>query len=297
MVTETEIDKLLATTASLLDNVYTFNCSGHKMPGKSHRGAAVAHQDTLERRNDFLKELKNTMCSWVFSKQKYNELFRIEFEERGQDIQNASSHIQSLVAEKFRKGHPQGQFGELLLFNLLQHFFKAAPILRKMSITTNPAIERHGSDAIHFRPINGKNVVFLGEAKTYASRYRFKVALDDSVESILKAYANFSNELNLYVYDDFIENDFFEIARQIKINKLPNVVYELVCIISYQENDKKKNGESQQEIEKAIEKAVNSNLLNYQNDYSHIDPNAISKIHFILFPFWELESLLNGFDL
>ncbi len=266
------------------------------MPGISHRGAAVAHQDTHERKDDFLRELKNTMCSWVYSKKKYNELFQKELKERGADVQNATSHLQSLVNEKFRQGYPQGQFGELLLFNLLQHFFKAAPLLRKMPITTNQAIERHGADAIHFRPINGKNIVFLGEAKTYSSKYKFKSALDDAVESVLNSYANFHKELSLYVYDDFIEDDLREIASQIKRNKLPNVVFELTCIVSYQENEKKKNGKSQSEIESSIVEAVTSHIKKYQSEYNHLDQISLGKIHFIFFPFWDLEKLLTGFD-
>lgn len=266
------------------------------MPGISHRGAAVAHQDTLERKDDFLRELKNTMCSWVYSKKKYNEIFQIELHERGLDIQNASSHLQSLVREKFRKGYPQGQFGELLLFNLLQHFFKAAPLLRKMPITTNQAIERHGADAIHFRPSNGKNVIFLGEAKTYSSRYKFKAALDDAIESILNSLENFSNELNLYVYDDFIEENLQEIASQIKRNKLANVVFELVCVISYQESDKNKDGKSQVEIEKSIEDSVRSHLIKHQDGYKHLDQTKLGKVHFVFCPFWDFDKLLNGFD-
>lgn len=296
MVTEVEIDALLASTDSLLNNVFTFNCTGHSMPGNSHRGAAVAHQDTLERKDDFLRELKNTMCAWVYSKNKYNKIFLDEMAVRGADVQNVSSHLQFLVREKFRKGYPQGQFGELLLFNFLQHFFKAAPLLRKMPITTNQAIERHGADAIHYRPQGGKNLVFIGEAKTYSSKYRFKSALDDSVDSVIKSFLNLGNELNLYINDDFIEDNLREIAGHIKRNTLPNVVYELVCIISYQENEKSKTGTCQSEIEKSIEDAVTSHILKHQGDLGHIDQGTLGKIHFIFFPFWEFDKLLNGFD-
>lgn len=64
------------------------------------------------------------------------------------------------MALKFRKGCPQGQYGELLLFNFIQHFFKAAPLLRKMPITTNPGLERHGADAIHYLD-NGDEQIFF----------------------------------------------------------------------------------------------------------------------------------------
>lgn len=296
MVTEAEIDALLASTDSLLLNVFTFQCTGHSMPGTSHRGAAVAYQDILERKDDFLRELKNTMCSWVYSKKRYNDLFQAELKERGWDVQNAGAHLQTLARQKFRTGYPQGQFGELLLFNLLQHYFRAVPLLRKMRITTNPGLERHGTDAIHFRPANGQNFVYLGEAKTYSSKYKFKSALDDAVESMLNSFAKFSTELNLYVYDDFIEDELQEIAGKIKRNTLPNVVYELVCIISYEENEKKKAGKGQAEIEASIRNAVDSHILKHQGDFAHLDQVSLSRIHFIFFPFWELDKLLSEFD-
>ena len=296
MISEADIDSLLVCTDPLLHNVYTFDCSGHAMPGKSHRVAAIAHQDVFERRVDFLRELRNTVSSWVYSKKKYTQLYNDELAARGYDVQNVASHIQSLISEKFRKGYPQGQFGELLLFNLLQHFFKAAPMLRKMPITTNPSVERHGADAIHFRPSGGKNIVFIGEAKTYSSKYKFKNALDDAVESILKAAIGFASELNLYVYDDFIDEDLREVAAKIKRNTLEDVVFELVCIVSYSENDKSKTGKTQREIEECIEKCVVGQLNKHAAAYSHHDPIAFGKIHFVICPFWDFGKLLEGFD-
>lgn len=295
VLSETQVDALLANTAELFLNIYSFACSGHSLPGKSHRGAAIAHQDIRERREDFIRELRNTMCSWVFSKAKYEAIFRRTLELRNQDMQNATSHIQALVSEKFRKGFPQGQFGELLLFNFIQNVFKAPPMLRKMSITTNAAIERHGADAIHYRPIAGRNLVFLGEAKSYSSKYKFGEALSASVESALNTLENLSSELNLYVYEDFVDEPLRDIARQIRENALPNVVFELVCIVSYAETSDKA-GANQAEIESKIEAILNERLKTHSALLSGKDPLVLQRIHFICLPFWNFDALLMEFD-
>lgn len=297
MISESDIDALLASTNSLFQNIYSFDCTGHSMPGKTHRGAAIAHQDVLERRADFSRELRNTMSAWVYSKKKYQQILSQELIERNQDLQNAVSHINALVAEKFRKGFPQGQFGELLLFNLIQHYFRAVPLLRKMPLTTNPAVERHGADAIHFRPSNTQNIVFIGEAKSYSSSYKFKTALDDAITSILKTFNGISTELGLYVYDDFIDETLQAVARQIKTNTLPNVVYELVCLVSFTETDKKKNGATQNEIEDSIQKVVNEHLTKHQTSYGSLDQVTLGKIHFVILPFWDFDKLLEEFNL
>ncbi len=295
VLTEKDIDDLLAQNDELFLNIYSFQCSGHALPGKSHHGAAIAYQDIVERRQDFLRELKITMCSWIYSKQKYKEIYDAEFARRGESHQNASSAIHALVREKFRKGKPQGQFGELLLFNFIQHLFKAVPILRKMNLTTNPAVERHGADAIHYRPRTGEHVVYLGEAKSYASKYKFSEALEASVDSVLRTLENLSSELGLYVYEDFIDECLRNIARDIKSNNLSGVVFELVCVVSYSET-KNRSGSSQNEITERIKDIVNARLKQYENLLAKKDQIRIGRIHFVLVPFWDFEALLTEFD-
>lgn len=295
MLNEEMVEELLAKNDELFQNIYSFKCSGHAFPGKSHLGAAIAHQDIVERRQDFLRELKITMCSWIYSKKKYKEIYDAEFSRRGECHQNASSAIQALVRDKFRKGKPQGQFGELLLFNFIQHFFRAVPLLRKMKLTTNPAVERHGADAIHYRPRDGEHVVYLGEAKSYVSKYKFAEAVEASVDSIIGTLGNLSSELGLYIYEDFIDESLIAVARGIKTNSLSGVTFELVCVVSYSETDKR-SGSSQSEIAMKIESIVNSRLKQYEKLLEGKDQIRVGRIHFVLVPFWDFDELLMEFD-
>jgi len=295
MLSEAELDGLLSSTSALFANIHLFDIDPCDFGGKSHTGCSIAHQDLIERRDDFIRELRNTMSSWVYSKARYADLFNEALKNRGMDPQNASSQLQELVRSKFRRGFPAGQFGELLLFNLIQRFFKAPPVLRKMALTTNPKIERHGADAVHFRAVDSKNVVYLGEAKTYSSKYAFNEAVRDAVDSALASFVAFQNELNLYVYDDLVADELRPIAKLIKDNSLPDYRMEVVCVVSYDENASKV-GASKDEIHHAIEAIVTARLKKLKLQLGGQSGEIFKRIHFFFLPFWELSKVLAEFD-
>ena len=60
-----------------------------------------------------------------------------------------------------------------------------------MRITTSKSHERFGADAIHYKIENGKNIIVLGEAKTYTSEYKFNEAFEDALNSILFPQINY----------------------------------------------------------------------------------------------------------
>lgn len=291
-----QIAEMLANTDRFFANVHHFECALHSIPGKSHRGATITHQDLSERRADFVRELRNTMSAWVFSKQHYKQIFEKEVAARGGDIQNAASNIHEIVHERFRKGHPNGQFGELLLFNFIQHFFKAAPLLRKMQLTTNPKIERHGADAIHYYPDGDKHKIYVGEAKTYASKYKFNEALTSAINSAFDGFQNLSSELSLYIYNDFIEPALHPVAQGVRDNTLPGIQYELVCVVSYAETSTK-SAADEATIKSRIEKILNDRMASYD-----MTPHAakcqvtLGRFHYFVLPVWELDKILVEFD-
>jgi hypothetical protein len=295
LITSADIAEQLANTQGVLSTIHHFQCTPVCLPGKSSRGAAINYSDLVERRSDFVRELKSSICNWVYSKAKFRSILQAELAVRGDDFANAASHVIDLARAKFRRGYPQGQFGELLLFNFLEHFFKAPPLLRKMPITTNPAIERHGADAIHVGLETGNPVIYLGEAKTYESTYQFNTALRAAVTSILDSHSKLQSELDLYVYDDFIEAPFKELAEQIKRNAIAYQI-ELVSIVSYEET-KKVQGPNEQQIKKRIESIIADRIGAIDTSlFSDLNPHIVSRMHFFLLPFWKLDELLVEFD-
>ncbi|QDE40376.1 DUF1837 domain-containing protein [Luteibacter pinisoli] len=296
MISEQELDNLLSSTDKLFSNIYAFSLDPCDFGGKSHSGCAIAHQDLLERRVDFLRELRNTMSAWVYSKNKFAALFNEALANRNLDLQNATAQLNELVRSKFRRGYPAGQFGELLLFNLLQRFYKAPPILRKMPLTTNPKIERHGADAIHYRRSGNLNIVYLGEAKTYSSKNSFSKAVGDAIESTYGSYLGFQNELNLYVYDDLVADELLPVAKAVKENALDDFVLEAVCIISYDEQTQKV-GETEADLHDCIEALVAKRLAALKTKHGDgVNGPIFRRMHFYFLPFWGLKNLLEEFD-
>ncbi|WP_435255514.1 HamA C-terminal domain-containing protein [Tenacibaculum sp. A30] len=293
---EKDIQSLLSHTDSLLNQTFWFSQKFKIKPDKEHFATSITYTDVLERRNDFINCLLSTINSFVYSKRKSSELINKFFEETS-DFGNASAKLTFNAKKKFRPGHPQGQFGELLLFNFIQHFFSATPVLRKMSITTSNKHERFGADAIHYKiNSNGENVFFLGESKCYKTKYKFKSAFKDSLNSISKSFEEINDELDLYLYEDgMIDGNLVEIVEKLKSNTLSNVKFELVCIIIYHETreiDKTNETEIKERIKEIIEekfKSVGDEV------YDKIDKGVLERINYIVFPVWKLDNLLDEF--
>lgn len=302
MLNENDINARLTPNDALFNNIYIIQQKFNIVPDKdSHYGASIDYQDISELRNEFLTELYNSIVDWVYSSDKYKEL-REAAMKMGRSEAAAHAEVQRKAREKFRGNHTveellmQGQLGELLLFHFIQRCQKAVPLLRKMKITTSAHHERFGADAIHFKYENGKPLIILGEAKTYTSQYKFNVAFENAVNSILTTYKNHKEELNLYVHEDFLDKEMNEIAEAYLNNKLEGVEIHLVSIVVYDETANL-NITNQADIRNQIEKIIKKRYENFDNTKIDIEHNAIlNRITYIVFPVWKLEELVRDFQ-
>lgn len=298
MIDKEELKSMLLTNEHLFNKIFIFQESFNIIPTNKHIGASIKYVDIKECRVGFIDELVNTIVDWIYSTSKSNKMMK-SFMEQGRSVQNAASEVRRSAVQKFRdKGDGdllQGQFGELLLFCFIQKFFGAVPILRKMPITTSSKHERFGADAIHYKFDEGKNIFYLGESKVYKSDYKFNVAFEDALKSILKTYNDFESELNLYVYEDFIDDRLLEVAMKYKNSELENTQIHLVNFVMYSETDKI-TGDSQEEIKDKICEIIRDRYSKFDNKKIDINNNNILKrITYIIFPVWELDNLLNAF--
>jgi hypothetical protein len=220
-------------------------------------------------------------------------------EERGQ--MNAQMALYQRAQSKFRtrdtrQVHLQGQFGELLLFNFLQSLYGAVPLLRKMPITTSAAMERSGADAIHYSLKGEKNLFFLGESKAYTADYQFGTAFQTALDSILNSYRNHRQELDLYIYDDFIDERLIGVARDYKNAQLKNVEIHLVAIIIYNEKSTIAR-QSEAQIKESIMQTIrNKGQKLDRKIFEGIDPGLLPRLNYIVLPVWELEQLITTFQ-
>ncbi|MGO3285878.1 MAG: HamA C-terminal domain-containing protein [Mesonia sp.] len=288
-------EQYLTHTDKLVNHIYWFYEDLDLQPKGKHRGLSINYSDVKERRTDFLNELVNTVVSWVYSKNKSEKMFGDRYEET-KDWGNASSFITNLAYKKFRPGHPQGQFGELLLFNLIQHYYKAVPILRKQRILTSTGHERFGADAIHYKQEDNKNIIFLGESKCYKSNYQFNKAFDASLNSIIDSFKKLDDELDLYLYDDFLEPELQNIVKSYKEGSLKNIQFELVCLIAYNETNKI-DGDCEDSIKNNIKTVIKERCSKFdKSKFNDIESTLLKRINYIVLPIWELDNLLNDFQ-
>ena len=268
---------------------------------KEHIGAYIEYQDIQELRDGFVEELSDTIVDWIYSSEKYKEI-KDELVKNGKSEASASQYIGRKAKNKFRANKNseniliQGQMGELLLYHFIQKCMKAVPLLRKMNIATSPDHERFGADAIHFKIENGKNIIILGEAKTYTSKYKFNEAFSDAIDSILNTYNKHRSEVELYVHEDFLDDEMNKIAEKYLNNTLNPVEIQLVSIVTYNELSKI-NKTDEDTIRKDIEKIIEERYKNFDNNKIDISKNPIlSRITYIVFPVWDLKELAEKFQ-
>ena len=299
-----EVEQLLINNANLFKTLGVYSQIFDIIPSnKQHYGTYIQYQDIIELRTDFLEALEATITEWVYSFEKRDALKK-NFLDKGWSEAQSITKIVRKAKNKFRKNSNsedsklliQGQLGELFLFNFIQYFFKAVPLLRKMPITTSSNMERFGADAIHYKIDKNKNIIILGESKVYTSDYRFTKAFEDSVNSILGTYKMHRREIDLYVHEDFLDEKLNKVAEDYINNDLENVEVHLVCLIAYNEKTNL-NITSQEEIHDQIRKIIEKKYSNFDNNKIDIKNNPIlNRITYIVFPIWKLEELANEFQ-
>jgi len=301
-ISKADFAALKTCTSSFMNHVHVVQQSFHLMPDKIHYGACINYVDLKEFREEFCVELINTIAEWVYNQKKARKLLKT-FEEEGRSPQNAMMKFMQHTFSKFRdrderKLFNQGQFGELLVFNFLQHFFEAVPLLRKMPIKTSKKVEVNGADAIHYGYHSKKHRLYLGEAKAYTRKYAFKAAFEDALKSLLHTYETHRDELDLYVYDDFVDEKLVKIAQDYKNGVLSNVEVHLVSIMAYHETERIEltdEDDIKDQIMKVIEergKSVDKKVVKKLLKDKGLDP----RINYIILPIWDMDKLLQEFQ-
>lgn len=268
---------------------------------KEHIGAYIEYQDIQELRDGFVEELSDTIVDWIYSSEKYEEIKKKQVNS-GKSEAAASQYIGRKAKSKFRANKNsenvliQGQMGELLLYHFIQKCMKAVPLLRKMNIATSSDHERFGADAIHFKIENDKNIIILGEAKTYTSKYKFNEAFSDALDSILNTYNKHRSELGLYIHEDFLDDEMNVVAEKYLNNTLKSVEIQLVSIVTYNELSKIDKID-ENTIRNNIKKIIEDRYRNYDKNKIDMKKNPIlSRITYIVFPVWDLKELAEKFQ-
>ena len=181
--------------------------------------------------------------------------------------------------------------------NLLQFYFKAAPLLRKMPLTTNPEMERNGADAIHVAWAAGHYVLYIGEAKTYnRDEDTLKHGIVDAVRGVQKHYETHRNELSLYTFEDFLAPELEALACDYLAGKLQLEVH-LVCIVTYDDKNAAV-GASREEILKSTMDRITHETARVASHpvFKDVPKALLPRLNYIVFPIRELDAVVEEFS-
>lgn len=294
-----DVDLLISKLDSFIKTLYFYKDDYSIGNGNEHIGMCINYADLIEMRSQFLDELLTTVISYVYDKQKQKKI--LEKFHMGTQRDESAAWIKLFMhtKSKFRRSSLQGQFSELLIFNLLQYHFRAIPLLRKMPITTNPNMERNGADAIHINIEDEKYKLYIAEAKTYNRETGgLKEGLKDAISDLYnKHYVNHRNELDLYVYEDFISPEIEQIAIDYKEgNGIERFEVNLVCIVTY---DMKKdiNLTSRETALNSLIQDIKDETLNFTTykAYTDFPEHLRPRLNLIMFSVKALQNLIDEF--
>lgn len=294
---EVDLETLLTRTDAFINTMYAVRDHFSLPPEKQHIATCINYSDLMEMRQEFVRELKNTVLAFVYSRAKQSRILE-NLQEQGRDEAGAWSALLDRARAKFRTSSLRGQFSELLLCNLLQHYFKAVPLLRKMPITTNPEVERHGADAIHIASIEERYQLYIGEAKTYDRKTRsLKAALVDAIKDVVqKHYPNHRTELDLYTFEDFLTPDLEGVAQSYLDGTLTDIEVQLVCIVTYDCKHEIEGGCRDEILNCAISHVRREALAARKHPlFRRIPAHLLPRMNYILFPVKEMDELIGLF--
>lgn len=294
--------KSLINNDSLFRHIHVIKQKFDILPeSNEHIGASIEYQDFSELRDGFLNELIYTMIDWVYCSEKYEEL-KQKIINNGKTEAAACSEMQRKVYKQFRRDEngqllfAQGQIGELLLFHFIQKYLGAVPLLRKEQIVKNPNDDSICVDAIHYKNENDKNIIILGEAKSFTSVYNFNDAFTEAIESILYAYSRHREELALYIHEDFLDKEMDLVAESYLNNTMKKIEVRLVAIVIYNETQKL-SITNEDDIKSQIDSIINDRYNQFDNKNIPMEGNPIlNRITYILFPIWKIEELAKDFQ-
>jgi Cap4 SAVED domain len=158
-----------------------------------------------------LKELLNSMTTFCLSKKEYKQYVD---EERYGELAEAAR-------ERFRDYQSnEGEFGELLLYCLLETHLEAPKIFTKMNLKTSHNDYVKGADGVHLLKVDENEYqIIFGESKMYKT---LKGGLDKAFESIDSFLNHSKNNVayELQLLNSHLQQEILEEAAYLEIKKI-----------------------------------------------------------------------------
>ena len=161
--------------------------------------------------SDFFKIVKDgLLTNFVFSCSKIEKKLGIENSDAAEELFNNA-------IRKLSQHTAKGELGELILFTLLDVYFKAPKILSKITLKTARRVPVFGADAVHGQFENGSFKIYLGESKLHKE---CKSAATKAAASMKSAKDKYADEFDLL--DDHMDFPNMDVALQEELLELLN---------------------------------------------------------------------------
>jgi len=198
---------------------------------------------------------------------------------------------------KLSKHTAKGELGELILFTLLDVYFKAPKILSKVSMKTNPKMPVFGADGVHGQFHDGKFRVYFGESKLHA---KFKPAATDAAKSIKSAKEKYEDEFDLLDsfmdfpgINDEVESVLLELLNPFSEEDLSETIYS-PCFIGFSDLELISSSSTEEEFVEKYEKIACEYIEHFFDKVENQDM-SIDETALLMLPFSCVDDLVDGF--
>ena len=201
------------------------------------------------------------------------------------------------AVRKISRHTAKGELGELLLFTLLEVYFKAPKILSKISFKASRRVAVFGADAVHAQYVDGTIRLYLGESKLHKTFTKAASSAVDSITSSLDKYCDEFDLIDSYIdfpeMDEEVRDELIDLLNPFSEDNenIPDILH-TPCFIGFVEpavfSDDEENYKRQYiEVAKKHIESFYSKLQNNKND--------INKTALLLLPFSSLDDLIEEF--
>lgn len=241
--------------------------------------------------SDLFRVIKQSvLTNFVFSCSEIENKLSIKSDE-------APEELFKKAVRKISQHTAKGEFGELLLFTLLDIYFDAPKILSKISLKTSRRVAVFGADAVHAQYVDGTLRLYLGESKLHKSFSSAATSAATSIKSSLDKYCDEYDIIDTHI--DFPEME-AEIREELidllnpftEDNEEISDILHTPCFIGFVEprifsDDNKKYTNDYIKVAG----------VNIEDFYSKLAAagNDINKTALLLLPFTSLDSLVEEF--
>lgn len=257
-----------------------------KLSVKSHvHGKNSYHLDYESgrcRQDDLSKLIRDTVIFFALTPQ---ELATLNAETSGKLHKRAWGRISD------RHAYMKGDYGELLLFLILEVYYPAKKFVTKARLRSSKGDEIKGYDCAHFSiDDNGEICLWLGEAKFHQS---FSTAISKATDSINKHLTIKSIKDELSILEGNIDiqgEDALKLEEFLNSGlSIDNLKFKIPVLLTYDSNSVKSNTTLCKKFTDDLTQELNTHYTNIEGR-SYSNPSNM-ELHFILLPLEEVKQI------